>query len=339
MAGKLPSRKIQLKPIPFGKIFKREKKSRRRSTRGGSGRLLFSDRGGSVSYGPVLLFVAVLAAAAALFALQRQRGLPVIPADVNETEGFRSMQLSEKVIESMERISAQTDESRYKILAVLMAASGFRTDSHMPDGRTDGRLPVSLEEYDAWREYYERIQEGRLSLLEQSYSTLLSDLVYFPVMKSSRREENGVSYADSWFAERAYQDKKHAHEGTDIMALNNERGYYPIVSMTDGVVENLGWLEKGGYRVGIRSPHGAYFYYAHLYRYAEGLEKGDSVKAGQLLGFMGDSGYSKVEGTVGNFDVHLHLGIYMKTEHYEEISVNPYWILRWVEEEKVVGDY
>lgn len=321
------------------KIHLREKKSRRCGTRGGAGRLFFSDRGGAGLYGPVLLFVAVLVAAAVLFAIQRQRGLLVIPADVNETEGFRSMCLSSDVMESLDRIASQTDDSRYKILAVLMAASGFRTDLCKPGGRASGRLPASLEEYDAWKEYYEKLQEGRLALLEQSYAILLSDLVYFPVMKSSRREESGVSYVDSWFAERAYQDKKHAHEGTDIMALNNERGYYPIVSMTDGVVENLGWLEKGGYRVGIRSPHGAYFYYAHLYRYAEGLEKGDTVKAGQLLGFMGDSGYSKVEGTVGNFDVHLHLGIYMKTEHFEEISVNPYWILRWVEREKVVGDY
>lgn len=43
------------------------------------------------------------------------------------------------------------------------------------------------------------------------------------------------------------------------MAENNVSGYYPIVSVSDGTVENIGWLEKGGYRVGIRSSQGGYF--------------------------------------------------------------------------------
>ena len=46
---------------------------------------------------------------------------------------------------------------------------------------------------------------------------------------------------------------------------------------------------------------------------------------------MGDTGYGE-EGTRGKFAVHLHLGIYIRTEEYEELSVNPYWVLRWAEE-------
>lgn len=87
------------------------------------------------------------------------------------------------------------------------------------------------------------------------------------------------------------------------MAEKNTPGYYPVVSMTDGVVTEKGWLEKGGWRIGITAPTGAYFYYAHLDSYAE-LEKGDPVKAGDLLGYMGDSGYGE-EGTTGEFPVHL----------------------------------
>ena len=45
---------------------------------------------------------------------------------------------------------------------------------------------------------------------------------------------------------------------------------------------------------------------------------------------MGDTGYGE-EGTRGKFAVHLHLGIYIHTEEYEELSVNPYWVLRWAE--------
>ena len=113
----------------------------------------------------------------------------------------------------------------------------------------------------------------------------------------------------------------------------NERGVLPVVSMTDGVVESKGWLELGGYRLGIRAPHGGYFYYAHLDSYAD-LEEGDTVQAGDLLGYMGDTGYSKIEGTTGNFPVHLHMGIYVDAGN-EEVSVNPYPALRYVEDERI----
>ena len=46
---------------------------------------------------------------------------------------------------------------------------------------------------------------------------------------------------------------------------------------------------------------------------------------------MGNTGYGD-EGTSGKFPVHLHLGIYISTENKEEQSVNPYWILRYMDE-------
>ena len=60
-----------------------------------------------------------------------------------------------------------------------------------------------------------------------------------------------ISYVDSWMFERNYGGKR-GHEGTDIMAEKNTPGYYPVVSMTDGVVTEKGWLEKGGWRMGSR---------------------------------------------------------------------------------------
>jgi murein DD-endopeptidase MepM/ murein hydrolase activator NlpD len=143
-----------------------------------------------------------------------------------------------------------------------------------------------------------------------------------------------VTYSDSWFAVRTYGgDRK--HEGTDLMASNNQAGFFPVISITDGVVEKMGWLEQGGYRVGIRSEAGGYFYYAHFASYAPDLEIGDSVIAGQVLGFMGDSGYGP-EGTTGQFDVHLHLGIYVSSDVLGtgEMSINPYWILKLLEKNR-----
>ena len=161
-----------------------------------------------------------------------------------------------------------------------------------------------------------------------SCQSVWDDLVYFPVALSQSCNIN-VSFEDSWMFDRSYKGER-GHEGTDIMPDKNERGVLPVVSMTDGLVQNKGWLELGGYRIGIRAPHGAYFYYAHLDSYAD-IEEGDEIKAGDLLGYMGDTGYSTTEGTKGKFPVHLHLGIYIYKEG-QEISVNPYPALKYTEE-------
>ena len=160
------------------------------------------------------------------------------------------------------------------------------------------------------------------------------DVVYFPVPESTLDKGLKVSFSNSWMYERTYGGKR-GHEGTDIMASQNIPGIYPIVSITDGIVKNKGWLEKGGYRIGIESPSGVYFYYAHLDSYAS-LNIGDKVKAGDILGFMGDTGYGE-EGTRGKFPVHLHVGIYIYPEG--ELSINPYWVLRYLENRKIKCAY
>ena len=151
-----------------------------------------------------------------------------------------------------------------------------------------------------------------------------NDVSYFPVAESSVDKALTVSYVNSWMSERSFGGKR-GHEGTDIMASKNQRGLYPVVSMSNGTITNLGWLEKGGYRVGITSDSGIYYYYAHLESYSN-IKEGQRVKAGELLGFMGDSGYGP-EGTTGKFAVHLHVGIYAYVNG-EEVSLNPYYVLR-----------
>lgn len=155
------------------------------------------------------------------------------------------------------------------------------------------------------------------------------EMQLFPIPKSLMHPEYQASFEDSWMSERTFGGVR-GHEGTDIMLSPDERGLFPVLSMTDGVVEKKGWLPKGGYRIGIRSKGGIYYYYAHLYDYAPDIDVGDAVVAGQLLGFAGDSGYSNIEGTVGNFPVHLHVGIYYDVEG-QETAVDPYPFLRSLE--------
>lgn len=132
----------------------------------------------------------------------------------------------------------------------------------------------------------------------------------------------GSAYDDSFLSERNYGGER-KHYGTDLMDLADTPGRLPIYSMTKGVVTNLGWNELGGWRVGVTSPSGVYYYYAHLHSYAPGLEIGDTVQPGRLLGYMGDSGYGE-EGTTGRFPTHLHLGIQVYPEAGDESWINPY---------------
>ena len=177
-------------------------------------------------------------------------------------------------------------------------------------------------------------QEG-WNLYNKQISAIWNDLKYFPIPESTTDKNLKVTFENSWMIERNYGGNR-GHEGTDIMASQNVSGLYPVVSMTDGIVRSKGWLEKGGWRIGVEAPSGAYFYYAHLDSYAS-VNVGDEISAGNLLGFMGDTGYG-VEGTKGKFPVHLHVGIYIYPLE-KEMSINPYWILRYLEKHRIKCAY
>ena len=144
--------------------------------------------------------------------------------------------------------------------------------------------------------------------------SIFNDVKYFPLAAIQGAEE--FYFEQSFGLARTYGgDRK--HEGTDIMTPDNIRGTCPVISVCNGTVTNIGWLELGGYRVGVLSEQGVYYYYAHLYRYDTMIAEGSRVSAGQILGYAGDSGYG-AEGTTGQFDVHLHFGIYLNDEEGNE---------------------
>ncbi len=125
------------------------------------------------------------------------------------------------------------------------------------------------------------------------------------------------SYQDDWGHDRTYGGKRR-HEGTDIICPKGT----PISSVGPGTVEQKGWNRLGGWRIGIRGDDGIYYYYAHMSRYAPGFEIGDRVQTGDIIGYVGDSGYGP-EGTTGEFVPHLHFGMYEKDE-----AVSPYPFLK-----------
>jgi murein DD-endopeptidase MepM/ murein hydrolase activator NlpD len=243
---------------------------------------------------------------------------------------FRELLLTEDVLDKAEEKAANLVKKNADLQKLpYMNAIGYLTFSRMAAPDKQGKLNLVNE--NTFSHGITRISacEGFQELYGY-YKAIISDLKYFPVPQVSDGSAD-IAYEDSWYQPRTYGGNR-KHEGTDLMASNNLRGYFPVISITDGIVEKMGWLEQGGYRIGVRSACGGYFYYAHLDSYSPELEQGDTVIAGQLLGFMGDSGYGS-EGTIGKFDVHLHLGIYVNTEN-GEMSVNPYWILKILEKNR-----
>ncbi|MEH7072630.1 LysM peptidoglycan-binding domain-containing protein [Neobacillus drentensis] len=116
--------------------------------------------------------------------------------------------------------------------------------------------------------------------------------------------------------------KARRHEGIDIMATK----WVPVFSATEGVVDKIGWNTLGGYRVLIKAKNGMRLYYAHFMQYAPGLKKGQKVSKGQLIGFVGNTGYGK-KGTNGKFLPHLHFGIYGANGK----AIDPYPYMQWWE--------
>ena len=190
------------------------------------------------------------------------------------------------------------------------------TELRVLDKSLETSVNLNQETTDEFEIYMERVNE------------IFEDLQCFPVVKEA--DVYPISYENTWGAQRSYGGNR-THEGCDLMAVSNERGKYKVCSMTDGTVRQIGWLEQGGWRIGIESDSGVYYYYAHLDSYEKAFEEGERVVAGQILGRMGDSGYGKEPGTKGQFDVHLHVGIYIKDLSGKERAVNPYWYLKQLE--------
>ena len=142
----------------------------------------------------------------------------------------------------------------------------------------------------------------------------------------------GYSHCDDFGNQRTFGFVR-KHLGHDMMGSLGT----PVVAVESGVVEAMGWNRYGGWRIGIRSTDNKrYYYYAHLQKdhpFADGLAVGDVVQAGDLIGFMGRTGYSDKENTNNIETVHLHFGIQLifdesQKECLSQIWINPYHIVR-----------
>lgn len=133
------------------------------------------------------------------------------------------------------------------------------------------------------------------------------------------------SHSDDFGVSRSYGFKR-KHLGHDMMGQVGT----PIIAVESGYVEALGWNKYGGWRIGIRSfDKKRYYYYAHLrknFPYNKTLEEGSIVQAGDVIGYMGRTGYSNKENVNNIQTSHLHFGIQLIFDESQKESVNEIWI-------------
>ncbi len=199
----------------------------------------------------------------------------------------------------------------------------------LEDGQTIQDLTQDLKFYDYYFESYSAVLGGfignySIEVLNEdgskSYQEKYGLKAFLPIAKNY-----SFSHYDDFGNTRSYGFKR-THLGNDLMGSIGT----PIIAVESGVVENIGWNQYGGWRIGIRSlDTKRYYYYAHLRKnhpYCEGLEQGMTVKAGDVIGYLGMTGYSTKE-NVNNINVpHLHFGMQLIFDESQVDSPNEIWI-------------
>ncbi len=130
---------------------------------------------------------------------------------------------------------------------------------------------------------------------------------------------------DDFGVSRSYGFKRR-HLGHDMMGQVGT----PIIAVESGYVEAIGWNQYGGWRIGIRSfDKKRYYYYAHLrknYPYSSNLKEGSIVTAGDVIGYMGRTGYSTKENTNNIETSHLHFGMQIIFDESQKDGNGEIWI-------------
>ena len=187
-----------------------------------------------------------------------------------------------------------------------------------------GKEPGTLSHYD----YYHRAYTAVLGGLLGNFSAEMNGeekAVYG--LKAYSPIAAGYSYSHcADFGNRRTFGFARKHLGNDLMGGLGT----PIVAVEGGVVEAMGWNRYGGWRVGIRSfDSKRYYYYAHLRKdtpFAKDLQVGDTVQAGDLIGFMGRTGYSDKENVNNIETVHLHFGMQLIFDESQKEALSEIWV-------------
>ncbi len=199
------------------------------------------------------------------------------------------------------------------------------------NGETMESITADMKYYSYYHEAYSAVLGGMVGYFEQEtdseevpgekiWVTKYGLKAYSPIAK-------GFPYSDydDFGVSRSYGYRRR-HLGHDMMGQVGT----PVIAVESGYVEALGWNQYGGWRIGIRSfDKKRYYYYAHLrknYPYQSSLKEGRIVTAGDVIGYLGRTGYSTTENT-NNIDTpHLHFGLQLIFDESQKEGNNEIWI-------------
>ncbi|XOQ49403.1 MAG: L-Ala--D-Glu endopeptidase [Eubacteriales bacterium] len=181
-------------------------------------------------------------------------------------------------------------------------------------------LTKNMKYYTYYHKAYTAVLGGLLGSYKINGEEKYGLIGFSPIAKSFPYHDY-----DDFGAARTYGYKRQ-HLGHDMIAATGT----PVIAVESGVVEALGWNQYGGWRIGIRSfDKMRYYYYAHLRQnrpYAANLAVGQTVTAGDVIGYVGHTGYSTKE-NVNNINLsHLHFGLQLIFDESQKECNNEIWV-------------
>jgi murein DD-endopeptidase MepM/ murein hydrolase activator NlpD len=211
-------------------------------------------------------------------------------------------------------------------------------------GSTMAELTRELKHYPYYFEAFTAVLSGfvgeyEIEVADDSESGRHFERRYGVKVFSPIAKNFPYSHYDDFGNRRSYGFSR-PHLGNDLMGQVGT----PIVAVEGGTVEALGWNQYGGWRIGIRSrDKKRYYYYAHLrkgFPYRKDLAVGSVVSSGDVIGYLGRTGYSLKEDVNNIKTAHLHFGLQLvfdesQKECDSEIWLNVYEIIRLLDKYRV----
>ncbi len=202
--------------------------------------------------------------------------------------------------------------------------------SKLEEGQSFDSIVESMKYYQYYLDAYSAVVGGYVG----EYTTADGEkkfglTVYSPIA-------SGYYYGDcDDFGNARSFGYKRKHLGHDMMGSVGT----PIIAVESGYIEQCGWNMYGGWRIGIRSLDSKrYYYYAHLRKdhpYND-IYEGKYVTAGEVIGYLGMTGYSRKENVNNITTPHLHFGIQLIFDKSQkdgngEIWIDAYQICRFLQ--------
>ena len=218
------------------------------------------------------------------------------------------------------------DFSRYKEKDITVIAEKLKSKEETIESLSSG-----LKHYQYYYEAYEAVLGGMVGEYKievkdeaapggKTWVNKYGLKVFLPIAKNYP-----YSHFDDFGVSRSYGFRR-KHLGHDMMGQVGT----PIVAVESGYIEALGWNQYGGWRIGIRSfDKKRYYYYAHLrknFPYNKELKIGSIVQAGDVIGYLGRTGYSSSENANNISTPHLHFGMQLIFDESQKDGNNEIWI-------------